>query len=278
MEQDDMSQTLSAPSTYNQARIRADYPHYSEGLCRALFFGAYLSRQSKRSSLEIEHLLLGMIRQDRKILNAFGVPTESVRTKLEAWYQWMPYSGVESDIPFDQATRRVLEYAVMEASQSGHQKVGRGHLLLGIMQEGTSVAASILADEGLRIDEVRRCVATVPEDRAALEPEKAAVSAGDGGASKKLQCVLVITRRPLMNGQSLLEQIVNQEEMKGYVVSSTCILACRTGNPDDRLFAVAAIKAMGISLSDDIAERMRVSSFKATDGNDGQYFTVYDRP
>ena len=59
-------------------------------------------------------------------------------------------------MPFTPQAKRVLELAIEEARQLGHNYIGTEHLLLGLMKEGQSIAAKILESLGARLDEVRQ--------------------------------------------------------------------------------------------------------------------------
>lgn len=60
---------------------------------------------------------------------------------------------------FDADARRALVLAEQEARLLGHDRVGTEHLLLGLLADGTSAAATALRDAGATIDAARRKVA-----------------------------------------------------------------------------------------------------------------------
>ena len=60
---------------------------------------------------------------------------------------------------FDKFTRRsrtVLDLAAKEAQRLGHPQITMEHLLLGMLLEGEGVAAHVLAERGVQINEARR--------------------------------------------------------------------------------------------------------------------------
>lgn len=55
---------------------------------------------------------------------------------------------------FTEKANKVLNLAVASAQQLGHTYIGSEHLLLGILEEGTGVAASVLAEKGITAEQV----------------------------------------------------------------------------------------------------------------------------
>jgi hypothetical protein len=74
--------------------------------------------------------------------------------------------------------RRVLELSLSEALELGHQCVGTGHLLLGLVDEGNSRAARVLAKLGVQPRDLRDQLRNLGE--VAVEAENGAMVAGFG--------------------------------------------------------------------------------------------------
>src|SRR5918995_156858 len=92
--------------------------------------------------------------------------TERARRVLFfARYEARQLGSASVEIPFSAETKRVLQFAAEEADQLSHNYIGTEHLLLGILREEQSVAATILMEKGMRL-------ATVREDIVALLNEK----------------------------------------------------------------------------------------------------------
>jgi ATP-dependent Clp protease ATP-binding subunit ClpC len=105
-----------------------------------------------------EHLLLGLAKEDNglasRVLRESGAPTAEVIRAVErmAPRNPRPPFGKPTLTP---RTKRVIELAVDEAREMGHQYIGTEHLLLGLMREDEGIAAEVLRGLGLSFDRVR---------------------------------------------------------------------------------------------------------------------------
>jgi ATP-dependent Clp protease ATP-binding subunit ClpC len=101
-----------------------------------------------------EHLLLGLIREAdgiaAKALGAVGVTYDSVRETIEREVGANDSAKVGSP-PFTPRAKKVLEFALREALQLGHNYIGTEHLLLGIVREGSGTATQILTEFGVEL-------------------------------------------------------------------------------------------------------------------------------
>src|SRR5207248_801042 len=59
------------------------------------------------------------------------------------------------EIPFSAETKRVLNHAAADADALSDHDIGTEHLLLGLLREGSSVAASIMTRHGMTLEEAR---------------------------------------------------------------------------------------------------------------------------
>jgi ATP-dependent Clp protease ATP-binding subunit ClpC len=138
------------------------FERYNEPASRALFFARYAVSQLGATSIEPEHLLLGLIRENEgmapRILSDSHISLETVRKEIEKraiFHERVPSSR---EIPFSAAAQQVLRLTVEEADRLGHRDIGTEHLLLGLLSEEHSRAASILIRHGLRLDGARNAV------------------------------------------------------------------------------------------------------------------------
>jgi len=142
---------------------------YTERARRVLFFARYEASQLGSVSIETEHLLLGLIREGKgltsRIFARSHLSLEAIRKEVEGRTVFREKVSTSVEIPFSAETKRVLQAAAQEADQLSHNYVGTEHLLLGILCEEQSVAATILMEKGMRL-------ATVREDIVALLNEK----------------------------------------------------------------------------------------------------------
>jgi hypothetical protein len=108
-----------------------------------------------------EHLLLGLIREGdgvaARALVSLGISLEAVREQVGQIIGrgQQPPPG---HIPFTPRAKKVLELALREAQQLGHDYIGTEHLLLGLIREGSGVAAQVLVRLGADLNRTRQQV------------------------------------------------------------------------------------------------------------------------
>jgi ATP-dependent Clp protease ATP-binding subunit ClpC len=132
------------------------FERYTERARRTLFFARYEASELGQRSIEAEHLLLGLLREGKgltfKILEKAQISYDAARSAMLTTGERFPTSV---EIPFSEATKRVLQLAASEADFMDHNYIGTEHLLLGILAEETSEAAAILTKHGLTLEGVR---------------------------------------------------------------------------------------------------------------------------
>ena len=148
------------------------FERYTEKARRVIFFARYEASTFGSPYIESEHLLLGLLREDKALTNRFlrsHGSVESVRKQIE---QHTPARGSIStsvDLPLSDECKRVLAYAAEEAERLGHRHIGTEHLLMGLLREKKCFAAKLLEERGVKVDEVReelRRVSHLPAQRA----------------------------------------------------------------------------------------------------------------
>jgi ATP-dependent Clp protease ATP-binding subunit ClpC len=119
------------------------------------------ARELKHNYIGTEHLLLGLIREERglaaRVLGSLGVTLEGVRAQVGRIIG-LGDDVTTGEIPFTPRTKKVLELSLREALALGHNYIGTEHVLLGIVAEGEGVACRILLDFGVSSDAVREGV------------------------------------------------------------------------------------------------------------------------
>jgi len=150
------------------------FERYTERARRVLFFARYEASQLGSVSIETEHLLLGLIREGKgltsRIFARSEVVLDSIRKEIEGRTVLREKVSTSVDIPFSSDTKRALQYAAEEADRLLHTYIGTEHLLLGILREDRSLAASILMEKGLRLNSVRDDVVSLLNEKTASAP------------------------------------------------------------------------------------------------------------
>src|SRR5690348_8650537 len=148
------------------------FERYTERARRVLFFARYEASQLGSISIETEHLLLGLIREGKgltsRIFARSHLSLENIRKDIEGRTVFREKVSTSVEIPFSAETKRVLQYAAEEADRLLHNYIGTEHLLLGILREERSVAASILMEKGMQLNTVREDIVQLLNEKTTL--------------------------------------------------------------------------------------------------------------
>src|SRR5690348_8043196 len=129
------------------------FEKYSESARRCVFFARYEAARFGSAQIEIEHLLLGILRIDSELaLRLLGSPErlDAIRDQIGKQLP-APQKGVSTsaDLPLSPACRSALDLAAKESEELQHTHIGPEHLLLGISRDESSAAGRTLGENGL---------------------------------------------------------------------------------------------------------------------------------
>jgi len=106
-----------------------------------------------------EHILLGLVKEGSgvgaNVLKNLDVDLRKVRLEVEKLVKRGPDMVTMGRLPQTPRAKKVIEYAIEEARSLNHNYVGTEHLLLGLLREQDGVAAQVLMNLGLRLEDVR---------------------------------------------------------------------------------------------------------------------------
>ncbi len=106
-----------------------------------------------------EHILLGLVKEGSgvgaNVLKNLDVDLRKVRLEVEKLVKSGPDMVTMGKLPQTPRAKKVIEYAIEEARNLNHNYVGTEHLLLGLLREHDGVAAQVLMNLGLKLEEVR---------------------------------------------------------------------------------------------------------------------------
>src|SRR5687768_1413050 len=134
-----------------------------------------------------EHLLLGLIKLGQgvavNVLQKIGLDLETVRMEVEKLVGTGPDQKMIGNIPYTPRVKKVLSLAAKEAKALNHTYVGTEHILLGLLREGDGVAARVLKNMDVDIEQTRQ------EILKELDPnfnssEETPAGEGEGGQEK----------------------------------------------------------------------------------------------
>jgi ATP-dependent Clp protease ATP-binding subunit ClpC len=136
------------------------FERYTEKARRVIFFARYEASQFGASQIEAEHILLGLIREDKNLTSRFfhrsHANAESIRKEIEGRSVRRERISSQIDLPLSGEAKHVLAFAAEESERLGNRHIGTEHLLLGLLREENSVAAEILYERGLRLSDIRQ--------------------------------------------------------------------------------------------------------------------------
>src|SRR4051812_2325613 len=132
-----------------------------------------------------EHLLLGLIKLGQgvavNVLQKLGLDLETVRMEVEKQVGTGPDQKMIGNIPYTPRVKKVLALAAKEAKALNHTYVGTEHILLGLLREGDGVAARVLKNLDVDIEQTRQ------EILKELDPNFAAQEEGAESSEKPAQ-------------------------------------------------------------------------------------------
>jgi ATP-dependent Clp protease ATP-binding subunit ClpC len=151
------------------------FERYTEKARRIIFFARYEASQFGSPYIETEHVLLGILREDKTLTHRFlpGTETESIRQQIDAATSKREQIPTSVDLPLSNESKRVLAYAAEEAERLSHRHIGTEHLFLGLLREERSFAAQLLREHGVKLEAVREQLAAA-DPRAASAVQEAA--------------------------------------------------------------------------------------------------------
>ncbi len=107
-----------------------------------------------------EHILLGLIREGEgvaaAVLTNLNVDLDDIQQKIEETVKKGKAAAAPGpDLPYTSRAKKVLELAMTEARELNHSYVGTEHLLLGLLREEKGIAAQVLTDAGVTLEQSR---------------------------------------------------------------------------------------------------------------------------
>jgi ATP-dependent Clp protease ATP-binding subunit ClpC len=136
------------------------FERYNERSRRVIFFARYEALQYGSPVISPEHLLLGIMREDKTVAARFfpynrAVSVDAVRREVEERIVVRDRIPQSAELHLSPETKRILFYANEESRHLKTKHVGPEHLLAGMLREERTVAAEILFQYGLRVQDIR---------------------------------------------------------------------------------------------------------------------------
>src|ERR1700757_3203903 len=134
------------------------FERYTEKARRVIFFARYEASQFGSPYIETEHLLLGLLREDKALANRFlrsHAAVDSIRKQIEGHTTVREKVSTSIDLPLSHECKRALAYGAEESERLNHKHIGTGHLLLGLLREEKCFAAQLLREQGVTLESIR---------------------------------------------------------------------------------------------------------------------------
>ncbi len=136
------------------------FERYTERSRRVIFFARYEALQYGSPVIAPEHILLGLMREDKTLAARYfpgrrGVTVDSVRKEVEERIVLRDRIPQSAELHLSPETKRILFYASEESRHLKSRHIGPEHLLLGMAREERSIAAEILFQFGMRAQDIR---------------------------------------------------------------------------------------------------------------------------
>ncbi len=192
------------------------FERYTEKARRVIFFARYEASQFGSPYIETEHLLLGILREDKALTNRFlqsHGAVESIRRQIEKHTTIREKTSTSVDLPLSNECKRVLAYAAEEAERLGHKHLGTEHLLLGLLREENCFAQGILKERGIELESIRESLGKNPVEASVPHAAATRVVAGQS---------LLFTDLTQKALEGALEPVVGREVELEAVIEVLC--------------------------------------------------------
>ena len=137
------------------------FERFTDQSRRAVVLAQDESRRLNHSYIGTEHLLAGLSREERgaarRALESTGIAVEAVRGAIETLVG-RGKQAPSGHIPFTPPAKKCLELGLREAVKLGHNYIGTGHLLLGLISRSDSVAVQVLGELGADVGQLHERV------------------------------------------------------------------------------------------------------------------------
>jgi ATP-dependent Clp protease ATP-binding subunit ClpC len=158
------------------------FDNFTERARKVLGLARQEAQKFNHEYIGTEHILLGLILEGSgvaaNVLRNMEIDLRKIRLEIEKLVQQgSQMVTAPGKLPFTPRAKRVIDLAKAEAQTLGHEHIGTEHLLLGLLKEPEGIAAQVLLNLNIRLEEVREEVLEL------LGQETAGAGAGTGGGT-----------------------------------------------------------------------------------------------
>jgi ATP-dependent Clp protease ATP-binding subunit ClpC len=155
--------------------------------------------------IDTEHMLLGLIEEGSgvaaNVLKNLDIDLRTIRLEVEKLVQSEPDTVKIGKLPQTPRAKKVIERSMEEARNLSHNYVGTEHILLGLLREQEGIAAQVLMNLGLKLEDVREEVLNLL-GRGIGGAERGELAASNGhGLFRRLGRMVASVRRRLRSSK-----------------------------------------------------------------------------
>jgi ATP-dependent Clp protease ATP-binding subunit ClpC len=135
------------------------FDRFTDRAKKVMSFARQEAQKFNHEYIGTEHILLGLVQEGSgvaaNVLKNMSIDLEKIRHEVEKIVKTGPSMVTMGQLPFTPRAKKVLELSMEEASQLSHNYIGTEHLLLGLIKENEGIAAQVLMNLGVKLDDVR---------------------------------------------------------------------------------------------------------------------------
>jgi ATP-dependent Clp protease ATP-binding subunit ClpC len=149
------------------------FERFSDHARRVVVLAQEEARALGHDYIGTEHILLGLLHNSDatagRVLATLKVTPEAVRERVG---EYSPPDDKKpgGHVPFSPRAKKTLELSLREALQLGHNYIGSGHILLGLIREERGTAAKVLSELGVELEAARNLVGDPGEHAESQSP------------------------------------------------------------------------------------------------------------
>ena len=135
------------------------FDRFTDRAKKVMSFARQEAQKFNHEYIGTEHILLGLVQEGSgvaaNVLKNMDIDLEKIRHEVEKIVKTGPSMVTMGQLPFTPRAKKVLELSMEEASALSHNYIGTEHLLLGLIKESEGIAAQVLMNLNVKLEEVR---------------------------------------------------------------------------------------------------------------------------
>ena len=132
------------------------FERYTEKARRVIFFARYEASQYGSNEIDTEHLLLGLLRENKQLYRWLEKTTaETLRRQIDRQLPRRAPTSTAVDLRLSNSAKQVLKFAALEAERLNHKHIGTEHLFLGLLDVESCLSARLMVEAGANAARVR---------------------------------------------------------------------------------------------------------------------------